>query len=233
MRARARLRIDGAGRVVDLVDDPPVAWRPTPQGVFIVGTAGGLTGDDDIGLDVDVAAGGHLTLRSTAATVVYSGGAGTVQRVRLGAAARAVVDWRPEPVIVTAGAVHAQTSVVRVADSAALDWTELVVLGRAGEEPGRAELRLDCVVVGPAGAAPLLRHHLAVGPGAGGWNGPAVVGSNRAVGVRLRAGPDLPPPPRLQGTGWSWMRLAGPGWLLTTVAADLPELLERMAAASP
>jgi hypothetical protein len=29
------------------------------------------------------------------------------------------------------------------------------------------------------------------------------------------------------------MRLAGPGWLLTTVAADLPELLERMAAASP
>jgi urease accessory protein len=246
-----------------MVEDPPVAWRPTPEAVYLVGTAGGLTGDDDIGLDVCVASGGALVVRSTAATVVYAGTA-TRHRICLRAGAGSSVDWRTEPVVVTAGASHVQEASLYLAPTARLDWTDLVVLGRHGEAPGRADLRLDCVITGeavvaggvvaaggvvgaggavaaaavgagavePARDRVLLRHHLSVGPGAAGWAGPAVVGANRSVGVRLRVGPDLSPPPTARGDGWAWMRLDGPGWLLSAVAPDLPTLLERMAAAA-
>jgi urease accessory protein len=236
--ARARLRIDSSGRVADMVESPPVAWRPTPGALYLVGTAGGLTGDDDVGLDIEVAPGGRLTVRSVAATVVYAGG-GTVHHVRLAVGSGASVDWRPEPLIVTAGATHVQAASIRLAPTAQLDWTDIVVLGRHGEEPGRAELRLDCVVAGDRGAGDggagdrtLLRHHLSVGPGAPGWSGPAVVGRNRNLGVRLRAGPDLSPPRTSHGDGWAWMRLDGPGWMLSAVAPDLPTLLDRMASAA-
>jgi urease accessory protein len=231
VRARSRLRIDAAGRVTDMVEVPPVAWRPTPDAVYLVGTAGALTGDDDIGLDIEVAPGGALVVRSTAASVVYTGRS-TTHHVRLEAGAASSVDWHPEPLIVTVGASHVQTASLRLAPTACLDWTDVVVLGRHGEAPGHAELRLDCVIAGgPSGDRPLLRHHLSVGPGAPGWAGPAVLGRNRAVGVRLRAGPDLMVPGRRHGDGWAWMGLDGPGWLLTAVAPDLPTLLERLASA--
>jgi urease accessory protein len=233
VRARARLSIDGAGRIDRMVEDPPVAWRPTAAGVHLVGTAGGLTGDDDVGLEVDVAPGGCLVLRSGAATVVYAG-TGTMQRVALRAGAGARVDWCPEPVVVTGGAMHTQVASVSVTSTTVLDWTEIVVLGRHDETPGSADLRLDCVVDDGSGGPPepLLRHHLRVGPGATGWSGPAVLGAQRAVGVRLRTGPDLPAPDALHGDGWVWMRLDGPGWLLSAVAADLPTLRARMADAA-
>ena len=209
-----------------------MAWRPTPEAVYLVGTAGGLTGGDDVALTVDVAAGGHLVVRANAATVVYAG-EGTTHHVDLRAAAGASVDWRPEPVIVTAGARHVQSSSLCLASTACVDWTDVVVLGRHGEDPGDAELRLDGVVTGEDGASrPLLRHSLTVGPGARGWAGPAVLGDNRAVGLRLCAGADLRPPRNRCGEGWAWMRLDGPGWLLTAVAPDLPGLLGRMAAAA-
>jgi hypothetical protein len=89
---------------------------------------------------------------------------------------------------------------------------------------------LDCTV-GESGA--LVRHQLRIGPEVPGWAGPAVVGTNRAVAVRLVAGPDVRPPLRRHGDGWAWMALDGPGWLLTAVAGDLPSLLERVAAAGP
>lgn len=231
MRARSRLGIDSAGRVMEMTEVPPVAWRPTPDAIYWVGTAGGLTGDDDVAVDVDVAAGATLRVRSTAATVVYAGEA-TTQHVRLRAGAGATVDWSTEPCIVTAGAAHLQGASLRLAATARLDWTDIVVLGRHGEGPGRAGLRLDCVVAGDDGCErALLRHHLSVGPDAPGWSGPGVLGANRAVGLRLLAGPDLTAPPAVSGDGWAWMALDGPGWLLSAVAPDLPELRARMAAA--
>jgi urease accessory protein len=208
-----------------MVDAPPVGWRPTAEAVYLVGTAGGPTGDDSVHLDIEVEATGCLKVRSTAATVVYHG-TGTSHGVDARVGPGASLDWAPQPVIVTAGAHHTQSSRVDIDPTATLDWSELVVLGRTGEGPGRADLRLDCVL---AGGRPLLRHQLIIGPGASGWDGPAVVGADRAVGLRLRAGPHLGAPSPSQGEGWAWMALDGPGWLLTAVAPDLPGLLERMA----
>jgi urease accessory protein len=231
VHARSRLRIDSLGRIAEATEVPPVAWRSTPDAVYLVGTAGGMTGGDDVGLDIDVAAGGHLAVRSSAATVVYTGHA-TRHHTALHAGAGASVDWRTEPVIITAGANHVQAAALRLHPRAQVDWTDIVVLGRHGEEPGRADLRLDCVLDGDGdGLRPLLRHHLSVGPGAPGWGGPAVIGRHRAVGVRLRTGPHLSPPSTTHGDGWAWMDLDGPGWVLTAVASDLAQLLRRMEAA--
>lgn len=210
-----------------MVDSPPIGWRPTPDAVYLVGTAGGPTGDDAVHLDIVVDAAGCLALRSNAATVVYHG-SGTSQRVDVCVGAGAALDWAPQPVIVTAGAHHTQSSLVRLDPTARLDWSEMVVLGRHDENPGHADLRLDCVLTG---GRPLLRHQLTIGPGVGGWDGGAVMGGNRATGMRLVAGPDLAPPAGRQGDGWAWMALDGPGWLLTAVAPDLPSLRHRMAVA--
>jgi urease accessory protein len=223
--ARAALRVGAGGRILRMVDAPPVGWRPTPEAVYLVGTAGGPTGDDSVHLDVEVEATGRLRVRSSAATVVYHG-TGTTQRIDARVGPAASLDWAPQPMIITAGAHHTQSSLVRIDPTATLDWTEMVVLGRTGERPGHADLRLDCVY---PGGRPLLRHQLRIGSGEPGWDGPAVVGANRAVGVRLRAGPDVDTPSPRRGEGWAWMALDGPGWLLTAVAPELPVLLERMA----
>ena len=57
---------------------------------------------------------------------------------------------------------------------------------------------------------PLLRHQLELGPGVPGWDGPAVLGANRAVGLVLLAGRGVaaggPGRPR-QGRA-----RAGPSW---------------------
>jgi urease accessory protein len=227
VRAHAWLRIGSGGTVERLVDDPPIGWRVTPGAVYLVGTAGGPTGDDQVRLDVEVAPGARLAVRSSAATIVYAG-TGTSQRIDAAVGAGGAIDWAPEPVVVTAGAHHTQVTRITADPSASIDWTELLVLGRHQEPPGRADLRLDCTL---AGGRPLLRHRLQFGPGATGWDGPAVLGGHRTVALRLVAGPALAPPPRRQGEGWAWLDLEGSGWLLTAVAADLPTLLGALAAA--
>jgi urease accessory protein len=242
VRARAGLTVGPGRRILRLAEDPPVAFRPTPDAVYLVGTAGGPTGVDEVAVDIDVLDDGDLTVRSAAATVVYAG-AGTTHTVTVTVGPGARIVWAPEPVIVTAGADHHQHAALTVDAAASIDWTDVVLLGRHGEGPGRADLRLDATV----GGRILLRHQLVVGPGAPGWDGPAVVGPYRAIGVRLVAGPawasDPPPggvplpggaPPTATALPTAravWMRLDGPGWLLTAVAVDLPDLLSSMAAA--
>ena len=139
----------------------------------------------------------------------------------------AQVDWRPEPVVVTAGAAHRQVATLHADATAHVEWSEVVVLGRHDEEPGRAELRLDATVDGRV----LLRHALRVGPGATGWDGPAVLAGCRAVAQRLVLGPALVAPARTSGPGWAWMALDGPGWLLVATAHDLMQLAGAVAEA--
>jgi urease accessory protein len=228
VRARAELVVGAAGRIERLLDAPPVAFRPTPEGVYLVGTAASPTGADRVELDVTLRPGAALTVRSSAATVIWAGqGSSQTARVRVGEAAS--LDWAPEPLIVTSRADHLQCATLELAGGATLDWTEVVVLGRRAELPGRADLRLEVDVDG----WPLLRHQLRVGPGALGWDGPAVLGANRAVALRLLAGTDRPVPSRRLGQGWSWLELDGPGWLLVAVADDLPGLRQRLADAGP
>lgn len=226
MRGCAELVVGPGGTVERLVDSPPVAFRSTPHGVYLVGTAASPVGDDDVRIEVAAVAGGDLSARSNAASVAYAGGASrwTVHAVA-GAGSR--LSWCPEPLIVTSGADHRQHTVLECEPDAVVEWAELVLLGRHGEGPGNARLRLDVDV----GGRPLLRRELHLGPGAAGWDGPAVVGGARAVASVLVTGPELAPPPRATGDHWAWLELEDPGWLLMAVAPHLPRLRRALAQA--
>jgi urease accessory protein len=117
--------------------------------------------------------------------------------------------WLPEPLIAAAGCRHISRAEIDLAPDARLLWRDELICGRHGEPPGdlRQELR-----VRHAGR-PLLAHDLAVGPAAGGWAGPAVLGGARAAGSQLTV--NLPHPENA-------MPLAGPGALLVTLADDRP-----------
>lgn len=230
MRARAELIAAapveaGAGaRLVRLRDAPPVAWRVTPDAVYVVGTAATPAGDDAVEIDLTVDSGASLRVRSTAATVVWRS-RGTAQRILARIADAAQMDWQMEPMIATGGCCHRQHVVVELRGSAELRWLEEVVLGRHGETPGGLDLRIDVELDG----IPLLRHQMCIGPSEA-WQSPAVLGTNRTVGLLLQVGPS-----QLRssacGPGWARMPLEGPGTLAIAVAADLPGLRESLAAA--
>jgi hypothetical protein len=121
-------------------------------------------------------------MMSTAASIIYAGsGSGSQTETVVTVAADATLIWRLEPTIVTSGSRHNAWSQVWLAPSAQLDWTELLVCGRDGERPGSLHLRLDIDV----GESPLLRHGLVIGPDGPGWDGPAVLGGRRMLGMRL------------------------------------------------
>jgi urease accessory protein len=75
----------------------------------------------------------------------------------------------------------------------------------------------------------LLRHGLEVGPAAPGWDGPAMLGASRAVGLVLTAGDGEHASGAAAGTGWAAMPLDGPGALVQAVAQDLPGLRQALA----
>lgn len=225
MRACAELIVGpgvgtGPARVERMVHAAPVGWRVTPDAMYLVGTSASPVADDDVAIDVEVRAGANLVVRSSAATVAWRGRAGgSRQRVTVRVGAGASLDWRPEPLIATAGCDHRQEVRILLAGGAALRWEEKLILGRHGEQPGRLTSRLRVDVDGAA----LLRHTLSVGADAPGWDGPAVLGGRRAVGLVLVAGPYQDPPAR-SGDGWACMPLAGPGSLTVAVAPSSPEL---------
>ena len=75
MRASARLVAEatraGPTRLVEVSASAPFAVRETPDGVFLVGSAQGLVGSDELELDLVVGDGASLTLRTAAASIAY------------------------------------------------------------------------------------------------------------------------------------------------------------------
>jgi urease accessory protein len=186
MRADASLTVEaGPGNrclLTRVVDAAPIGFRQGRDGVYMVGTAAGPLGTDQLSTTIEVGAGANLTMMSTAASIIYAGsGSGSRTETVVTVAADATLIWRLEPIIVTSGCHHDSRSQVWLAPSARLDWTELVVCGRDGERPGSLHLRFDV----DAGEAPLLRHGLVIGPDGPGWDGPCVLGGRRILGMRL------------------------------------------------
>jgi len=230
LTAAAPLVAGGPPRLVRRRDAAPVAWRATPDAVYMVGTAASPVDHDVVDIDVSVEPGAALQLRSAAATVAWSG-TGSEHHITASVADGASLVWHPEPLIATAGCCHRQRARVRLERRGKVRWIEELLLGRHGEEPGALDLRLDVDVDG----RPLLRHQLAVGPGAPAWEGPAVLGPWRCLGLILDAGVGTPPCPPAAHSGpggaWAALQLEGPGRLLLALAPDLPALRLALAAA--
>jgi len=242
--AAAPLSSGGAPRLVRRRDASPVAWRPTPGAVYLVGSAATPVGDDSVEIAVTAEPGACLVVRSAAATVAWRS-RGTNQRIRAQVAEDASLDWWLEPMIATAGCHHRQHVTVDLHGTARLRWTEEVVLGRHGEEPGALDLRLDVDLDG----LPVLRHQMSVHPGEA-WNGPAVLGAYRHVGIVVEVNSEARPsaarpsaasglaarrsaarPSAPSGPGWARMPLDGPGTLILALGADLPGLRNALMAA--
>jgi urease accessory protein len=98
------------------------------------------------------------------------------------------------PLIVPAGADVLRTTRIALADGAVAAWRDTVILGRAGEGPGRVEATTRVTLAG----APLLHETLRIDPG-GGDAYVALAPGHRVVGTVALFG--------VQGN------LAGPGHL--------------------
>jgi urease accessory protein len=228
VRAEARVvaESDGRGgtRLAVLRGESPLllrrTGRPADGGVTVhlVGGAAGPLRGDELRLDVEVGPGARLEMLSVAASLALPGRPAPPSRLTVTAsvAAGGRLRWLPEPLIAAAGCDHEVVTRVDVAEGGTLLWRDDLVCGRHREASGT--VRADTLI--RYGGVALYRHELAAGPGAPGWDGPAVLGGGRAIGTVVMAGPELPEPAVL-GADAASMRLAGPGVLATAVGEDI------------
>ncbi|MFI8218959.1 urease accessory protein UreD [Streptomyces sp. NPDC085932] len=227
--ARIVARDDGRGGTAlpVLASDGPLALRRTRATgagarVMLVGAMSGPLGGDHFTVHARVEAGATLSLGSAAATLALPGQAKGEARydVRLDVADHAELHWLPEQLISAQGSDLYVTTRAEVAATARLVLREEQVLGRAGERPGRLTSRLTVRVAGRL----VLDQELACGPGApAGWDGPAGLGGQRAVGQLVAVRPEFAAEPvagRTLAEGAALMPLAGPAALVTAVAPD-------------
>jgi urease accessory protein len=229
LAATAGLTVEPAAGCPDSPLPPRIRWsqawpvlirRTGPAQVHLVHGAGGPLGGDDFALDITVAVGAALAVRSAAATVVQPGGGETASwavSARVGAGG--LLDWRPEPTVVCAGAALAADLRVRLEPGAGAVLREITVLGRHAEPGGRyrGELRVD------VGGAPLLAHRTLLDGTDPELCGPAGTAGARAVGTLVWAGiaaadrGSAAEAGEQPGLRWASSDLAGPGRVLLAV----------------
>ncbi|RBY79006.1 urease accessory protein UreD [Blastococcus sp. TF02A-26] len=192
--------------------------RTGPTSVHLVATAFGPLGGDDAEISLVVEEGAHLTVHTVAAAVALparQGEAPSVQRVRATVAGSLVL--APEPTVAAAGAHHRAELLAELAGSATLTATEQVLLGRAGEEPGRwtGTTRVE------RDGRPLLHTTVALGPGAPGWLPPV---APRAYAATVSIGSTLP-----VATGQDAVRLPlDGGWSATAWGPELHRVVRAL-----
>ncbi|WP_062442376.1 urease accessory protein UreD [Herbidospora daliensis] len=225
VRARAILRtgLDDRGRtrVETMRSDPPITLRQTAPGeVHLVSTGAGPLGGDRLRLDVEVAEGTSLTVRSIASTLVLPGTGRSLMEIHVYVASGGSLVFAPEPTVLAAACDHRMTTAITLEPDASLFWREEIVFGRHGERPGRCHSRFDATFAG----RPLLRQEFVVGdPDADG--SPAVFGTARCVGSTLITAASKEAE---VAEGVAVLPLAGPGTLVSALAADAVELRNRL-----
>lgn len=223
--ARVRARHNGRTTTLPLLhnDGPFHLRRLRPRGtrarVTVIGAMSGPLGGDRLALDVTVENRARLEVTTAAATIALRGPttAPATYDVRLTVGEDASLDWLPQPLISTRGSSLHQTCTVDLASTARLLLREEQQLGRTAEPPGLLSTRLTVRRDG----RPLLDQHARYGGPAPAWDGPAVLGSHRAVGQLLAVHPRLDPdhPPLLIEDG------PAEGHAVLTPLANAPALL--------
>ncbi len=194
--------------------------RTGPTSVHLVATAFGPLGGDDAEIRLVVEEGARLSVHSVAAAVALPArqdDAPSVQRVHATVAGELVL--APEPTVVAARAHHRAELTAELADRATLHATEQVLLGRAGEEPGRwtGTTRVE------RAGRPLLHTTVSLGPGAPGWLPPV---APRAYAATVSLGVRLP-----VATGQDAVRLPlDDGWSATAWGTELHRVVRELAA---
>jgi len=161
---------------------PPLALRSLPSSgavarVAIVQSAACLVEGDDVRLSITVGPGAALEVVELSATLAHPVAERAVRlrtHVEIGAGGRLV--WCEHPLIVAARTDLVRELRLSLEGDARVLHGETLVLGRDGEEPGRANSRLRVTRDGTA----VLDETVTLGAGTA-WASPAVLGSARAV----------------------------------------------------
>jgi len=223
--AHASIAVAGT-RLTRIRSAPPLAFRETPEGLYLVGAAAGPLGGDRLTIDIDITGRGRLTVRTAAASVVLPGEKPSLVAIHARIGPDCELRWRPEPTVLARRCRHRIETSVELAPGACLEWWEELVLGRHGEPSGSASTRMDVDLDG----APLFRQEIAVGPDHPASASPAVLGAGaRAVGSVLLAGPGLTRRSVLLGEGAAVLPLDGRAAQVSAVAADALSLRRSLA----
>ena len=200
--------------------------RGTEARVCVVGAMSAPLGGDRLRIEATAQQNAALHITSAAATLALPGPTPehATYDVHLTVEEDAELHWLPKPLICAAGSKLRQTWTVDLAPTARLVLREEQVLGRTGEPPGHVATRLTV----RRGGHMLLEQEAEYGPGAPGWDGPAVLADYRATGQILIVDPAFErnsPEPQLFGDdsedGQGILTpLAGPAALVTAIAPD-------------
>jgi urease accessory protein len=191
VNALAEAVVERGGTVRRLSGHPPLVLRqvqsarPHVASLCLVGGAAGPLAGDELHLDIDVRRNAHAQLGATGATHAQGrastdpGRMHTTVRVAAGGSLRAT----PPPLVACAGSSTEVVVDIALESDAALDWRELLVLGRTGESAGG--IRLDWRV--SVDGRPLLRQSIDLrDPAMIAW--PGAVRGQRVVATRLLVG---------------------------------------------
>jgi len=226
-RAAVATRADAAGRtrVTVLRSDGALALRETPFGVYLVGTAAGPLGGDDLALDIDVGPCSRLLIRSAAGMLLLPGPHGEISALRISARVGpgGHLDVAPEATVAAAGCDHRAGAEIELSAGATLRWREEIILGRHGEPPGHCASRLDVTLAG----LPAYRGELTAGAPQTDRSS-AVLDGAGAVGSVLLVDGTRPRPPAAVHEGLAVLPLAGPGTAVTATAPDAATLARRL-----
>ena len=197
MIARTTAVIEPGGVLGELACAPPLTLRQVHgEGrceLRLVGTAAGPLAGDDLSICLQLRAGARATLRATGASVAQGrdeGGAvaGSLSiRADLAEGADLIAD--PGALIVCQGSQVDVRLDLALGAGAAVDWRELIVLGRTGEPPGQATLRWDVTRLG----RPVLRQFVDLHPDSALRSRAGLTAGRRVLACALIAGPALTP----------------------------------------
>ncbi|HEV2781689.1 MAG TPA: urease accessory protein UreD [Actinophytocola sp.] len=232
MRARAGLTVElddrGHSVIRRLRSAAPLTVMPArdrgggPAVVRLLNSAAAPLGGDDLELTVRVGPGARLTLEGVAATLALPGQRFGPSRctVRLELAERAAVAYLPEPTVITGRARHESRLLAELAAGAVLHCREVLVLGRAGERPGRLSSAIQVVRAG----RPVLRQRLEIGDPELDASVAHLAG-RRVLGTEILIS-DADPGPAAGGDWWSRVPLASSGWVSTALADDVITVMD-------
>ncbi|MCF7552125.1 urease accessory protein UreD [Pseudonocardia sp. WMMC193] len=225
MRARALLTVERVGDrsvVRELRSQSPLSLVPRrgtaatldpAATVHLVGSAATPLGGDDVELAVHVGPAAELVLTGVAAAVALAGTSSLTVRVTLDEGA--TLQYLPEPTVVTARADHHTLLHTELHETARVRLREILVGGRAGEQPGR--YRGTTRVATGLGSCPVLHQTQEFGDPALQASS-AVLAGNRVLGTEvLLWGADGE---AATGESWALTPLARRGSLATAVGPD-------------
>ncbi|MFB9532313.1 urease accessory protein UreD [Nonomuraea roseola] len=129
-------------------DPPLTLRQTGPHTVHLVSTAAGPLGGDHLSLDLDVAPGTRLEIGSIASTLVLPGDGESLSVITARVGEGAVLSFAPEPTVLAAGCVHRMVVRLTLAEGARARWREEIIFGRYGEAPGRCVAKFDATVEG-------------------------------------------------------------------------------------